>query len=120
VSEEEPFGPRVRALLGLEPAEPPSEVQRLRRQLPWAFDFALAHATATDLLRRRVPRKRPRGRPRGSTWIRSPEAVRAAYRDALADPTVRPTQEEVAHRLGRGVTTLKEYMTRKGMSWPPD
>ena len=116
MSEEGPFGSRVRDLLGLTPRDPtPQDPGERWRQPGWTGLAELYYQS-----RLRIPSKRRRGRPRGSTWIRSPEAVRAAYRDAQADPTVRPTQEEVAHRLGRGVTTLKEYMTRKGMSWPPD
>jgi hypothetical protein len=65
----------------------------------------------------RIPRKRRRGRPPDLGNIRSPEAVRDAYRVALAEGW--PTQERVAERLAVSVTALKAYLTRHGMTWPP-
>jgi hypothetical protein len=63
-----------------------------------------------------------RGRPEGSTLLQASDFQQQyalTYRALWERTGKRPTQFEVAAEMGMGERTLRRYLKRDGMPWPP-
>jgi hypothetical protein len=75
---------------------------------------------ATELLK--LIAERRRGRPSGSRIVQGSEAITEAFRGLRSAGIARPSQEEVAERLGVELSTFKRALKdfrSNGYEYPP-